>query len=69
VMTLATSNCVRRLSRRGMEMYRDKVFVDQYGCNIEQFYRTDGRCELTKQECDYEGVGGKGYCDGCCRCG
>lgn len=52
-----------------MNIYGDKVLVDHYGCNIEQYYRTDGKCELTKELCDYEGVGGKGYCDGCCRCG
>lgn len=49
--------------------FSDTVFVDQYGCNTESYYRTDGMCELTKRECDYEGSGGKGYCDGCCRCG
>lgn len=49
--------------------FKDEVFVDHHGCNVEQYYRTDGRCELTKHECDYQGVGGKGYCDGCCRCG
>jgi hypothetical protein len=40
-------------------------------CEIEasNWYRTDGLCELTKEECDYLGVGGRGYCDGCCRAG
>jgi len=33
------------------------------------WYRYDGKCELTKQVCDYEGVGGKGYCESCCRAG
>jgi hypothetical protein len=33
------------------------------------WYMREGICELTKKPCDYEGVGGKGYCDGCCRAG
>ena len=33
------------------------------------WYCYDGKCELTKEDCDYKGIGGKGYCDGCCRSG
>ena len=25
------------------------------------------RCRWSGKECDYEGVGGKGYCEGCAR--
>jgi hypothetical protein len=42
----------------------DQIEID--ACN---WYRYDGRCELTKVECDYKGYGGKGYCEGCCRAG
>lgn len=39
----------------------------------ERYFDADGNltyiCIFTGEPCDYEGVGGKGYCDGCCRCG
>ena len=43
--------------------------MDEIEIEASNWYRYDGRCELTKENCDYTGVGGTGYYDGCCRAG